>query len=115
MWFYHRFALSLQGDVEDLPYKRGIAVTYETVRAWGLKFGAGYAADFRKREARAGRTWHMDEVFSHMAGQLVYFWRAVDEHGQVLDVLAQEHHDTAAAERFFRRLLTPPAGHPTGS
>jgi len=42
----------------------------------------------------------------------VYLWRAVDEHGQVLDVLVQEHRDTAAAERFFRRLLGHTGGPP---
>ena len=56
-------------------------VSYETVRRWVAKFGADSADELRRR------------------------WRAVDEHGQTLDVLLQEHRDTAAAERFFRRLV----------
>ena len=67
VWLYNRFALSL-GDVEELLYERGVVVTYETVRAWVAKFGAHYAAALRKRAARPGRTWHMDEVFSRMPG-----------------------------------------------
>ena len=47
----------------------------------------------------------MDEVFTNIGGKQVYLWRAVDEHGQVLDILVQEKHDTDAAERFFRRLF----------
>lgn len=90
VWLYHRFALSLR-DVEELLLERGISVTYETVRAWVAKFGAQYAAALRKREARPGRTWHLDEVFSRVAGKQVYLWRAVDEDGQVLDILVQEH------------------------
>lgn len=104
VWLYHRFALSLR-DVEELLYERGIAVTYETVRAWVAKFGARFAAELRKREARPGRRWHLDEVFTRVGGKQVYLWRAVDEHGQVLDVLVQERRDTDAAERFFRQLL----------
>ncbi len=47
-----------------------------------------------------------------MGGKQVYLWRAVDEHGQVLDVLVQAHRDTGAAERFFRRLLGHAGGPP---
>ncbi len=111
VWLYHRFALSLR-DVEELLCERGIGVTYETVRAWVAKFGTRYAAELRTRAARPGRTWHLDEVFARMGGQQVYLWRAVDEHGQVLDVLVQAHRDTAAAERFFRHLLGTSGGPP---
>ncbi len=108
---YHRFALSLR-DVEELLYERGITVTYETVRAWVIKFGTPDAAELRKREAAPGRRWHLDEVFTRVGGKQVYLWHAVDEHGQVLDVLVQAHRDTAAAGRFFRRLLGHAGGPP---
>lgn len=111
VWLYHRFALSFR-DVEELLYERGIRVTHETVRAWVATFGTAYAAELRKREARPGRTWHLDEVFTRAGGQPVYRWRAVDEHGQGLDVLVQAHRDTTAAERFFRRLLGHAGGPP---
>lgn len=111
VWLYHRFALSLR-DVEELLYERGIRVTYETVRAWVAKFGPRYAAELRKRAARPGRTWHLDEVHTRIGRRPVYLWRAVDEHGQVLDVLVQEHRDAGAAGRFFRRLLGHAGGAP---
>lgn len=111
VWLYHRFALSLR-DVEELLYERGIDVTHQAIRAWVLKFGARYAAELRKREMRPGRRWHLDEAFARVGGRQVYLWRAVDEHGQVLDILVQEQRDTAAAERFFRRLLGHAGGPP---
>lgn len=104
VWLYHRFALSYR-DVEDLLFERGIVVTYETIRAWVEKFGIRYAARLRHRKQRPGRIWHMDEVFVRIRGQQVYLWRAVDEQGQVLDILVQDRRDTAAAERFFHHLL----------
>jgi putative transposase len=75
------------------------------VRRWVAKFGAYYADELRKREARPRRTWHLDEMATRVGGRLHWLWRAVDEHGQVLDVLLQAQRDTAAAGRFFRRLL----------
>jgi putative transposase len=108
---YLRFALSFR-DVEELLAERGVQVSYETVRRWVAKFGAHYGEELRRRGPRAGRTWHLDEMATRVGGQLGWLWRAVDEHGQTLDVLLQEHRDTAAAERFFRRLLAPTEGVP---
>lgn len=106
-----RFALSYRG-VEELLTERGIQVSYETIRRWVAKFGARYAAELRRREARRGRTWHLDEMAVRTGGRLHWLWRAVDEHGHTLDVLLQEHRDTAAAERFFGRLLVVAGGIP---
>ncbi len=108
---YLRFTLSFR-DVEEILAERGIAVSYETVRRWVTKFGAQYADEMRRREARRGRTWHLDEMAVRVGGRLQWLWRAVDEHGQTLDVLLQEHRDSAAAERFFRRLLAVTDGVP---
>ena len=47
----------------------------------------------------------MDEVFIRLQGVQHYLWRAVDQHGVVLDILVQERRDAKAAKRFFRRLL----------
>ncbi len=60
-------------------------VTYETVRQWCLKFGQTYANDLRRRRARLGDKWHLDEVFLTINGKMQYLWRAVDQHGTVLE------------------------------
>ena len=84
---------------------RGVALTYETVRAWCLKFGQTYANDLRHKSPRTGDRWHLDEVFVKINGRLHYLWRAVDQDGDVLDVLVQSRRDKKAAKKFFRRLL----------
>jgi putative transposase len=61
VWLYYRFHLSLR-DVEELLAERGVAVTYETIRAWCARFGPSYAAGLRRRRARSGDKWHLDEV-----------------------------------------------------
>ncbi|HET9117171.1 MAG TPA: DDE-type integrase/transposase/recombinase, partial [Pseudonocardiaceae bacterium] len=43
--------------------------------------------------------------FVKINGKLCYLWRAVDQHGNVLDVLVQSRRNAKAAKRFFRKLL----------
>jgi putative transposase len=59
----------------------------------------------RRRRPRPGDKWHLDEVFVKINGVTHYLWRAVDQQGTVLDILAQSRRDTGAARRFFRELL----------
>ena len=62
VWLYHRFCLSLR-DVEKLLAKRGIIVTYETIRQWCSKFGSEYARNLKRHQGRLGDIWYLDEVF----------------------------------------------------
>ena len=59
----------------------------------------------RRRLPRPGDQWHWDEVYLKINGQLHYLWRAVDQDGQVLDILLQTRRDKQAAKRFFKKLL----------
>ena len=86
VWLYHAFSLSFR-DVQLLLAERGIAVSYETVRRWSKKFGQHFARRLRRRRPRPGDRWHLDEVFIGIHGVQRYPWRAVDQHGVVLDIL----------------------------
>ena len=106
VWLYHRFSLSLSlRDVEDLLAERGVTVTYETIRQWCATFGLEYTRRLRSRRGRQGDTWYLDEVFVRLRGRQQYLWRAVDEDGDVIDILVQSRRNRRAAERFFRKLL----------
>ena len=104
LWVYHRFCLSFR-DVEDLLAERGIIVSYEAIRQWCWKFGPDYARRLKKKQGRLGDTWYLDELFVRINGQQQYLWRAVDQDGDVIDILLQSRRDQRAAERFLRRLL----------
>lgn len=104
VWLYFRFPLSFR-EVEELMLERGVVVSYETIRRWTLKFGQDYARALRRWHPGPGDKWHLDEVFIKINGEQKYLWRAVDQDGNVLDVLVQNRRDTAAARRFFRKLL----------
>ena len=104
VWLYHCFCLSLR-EVELILAQRGIEVSYESIRAWGLRFGRSFANALKRRRPRPGDKWHLDEVFIRMRGKLHYLWRAVDQHGTVLDILVQSRRNAKAARRFFQKLL----------
>ncbi len=104
VWLYFRFPLSLR-MVEEMLAARGIAVSHETVRQWGLKFGQAFVDRVRRRLPCPGDKWHLDEVVSTIAGKKHGLWRAVDQDGAVLDILVQSRRDKAAAKKFFRKLL----------
>jgi putative transposase len=104
VWLYFRFCLSFR-DVEELLLERGVVVTYEAIRKWCGKFGQTYANQLRRRRPRPGDKWHMEEVCLTIKGERHYLWRAVDQDGNVLDILVQRRRNKQAAKKFFRKLL----------
>jgi putative transposase len=104
VWLYFRFCRSFR-DVEELLLERGVVVTYEAIRKWCRKFGQQYANQLRRRRPRRGDKWHLDEMVLTIKGERHYLWRAVDQEGNVLDILAQRRRDKRAAKKFFRKLL----------
>ena len=89
VWLYYRILLSYR-DGEELLAERGIAVSYETIRRWCRTFGQTCADGLRRRRARPGDTWHLDEVQLKINGRTLWRWRAVDQAGIVRDILVQQ-------------------------
>jgi putative transposase len=77
----------------------------QTVRQWCLRFGQSYANQLRRRRARLGDKWFLDEVFLKINGETYYLWRTVDQDCTVLNILVQSRRHKAAAKRFSRKLL----------
>ncbi|MBB5746261.1 IS6 family transposase [Brevundimonas variabilis] len=104
VWLYFWFSLSFR-DVEELMAARGIEVSYETIRCWTIKFGPLIAHRLRKRRPAPSPRRHLDEVVCSIGGKRMFLWRAVDDEGEVLDVLVQRRRDTEAALKLIKRLL----------
>jgi putative transposase len=104
VYLYFRFPLSLR-MVEEMLAVRGIEVSHETVRKWGLKFGREIANGIRQRRPQGGDKWHLDEMVVTIVGKKHYLWRAVDQDGFVLEALVQSRRDKKAAKRLLRKLL----------
>ena len=100
-------------SVMELLAERGIDVSRRTVLRWVQTFGPLLAAEVRKHRRPLGTTCYVDEVFFFRGTDKRYLYRAVDEHGQVIDVLFREHRDTESAVAFFRQALTRTGWRPT--
>lgn len=108
---YFRFTLSLR-DVDELLAQRGVEVSYETIRCWTTKFGPLIAANLHRRRSPPTGRWRLDEMVVKIGWKRMYLWRAVDDEGEVLDVLVQKRRDRAAALKLLRRLLRNQWIHP---
>src|SRR5262245_27013858 len=102
-------------SVMVLLAERGIDVSPRTVLRWVQTFGPRLAAEVRQHRRRPGSTWYVDEVFfiRKKGEEKRYLYRAIDEHGQVLDVLFRDHRDSESAKAFFRRTLGSVGAAPT--
>jgi len=104
VWLYFRFTLSFR-DVEEMLAARGIDVSYETIRCWTIKFGPQIARNLKRKRPPPSPRWHLDEVVCSIGGKRMYLWRAVDDEGEVLDVVVQKRRDHDAALTLLKRLV----------
>jgi hypothetical protein len=105
-----RFPLSLR-NVEDFLHKRGIEISYETVRFWWNRFGPMFAAEIRRNRVSRIRgysnwQWPLDEVFVKINGETHYLWRAVNHEGEVLETYVTKRRDHKAALKFLRKSMS---------
>lgn len=104
VWLYVRCNLSLR-DVEEMLAERGVGVSYETIRRWVKTFGPQIARRLRCDRPRAHPQWHLDEMYDSIGDRWMYLWRAIDQEGEVLDILVQTTRNKRAALKLMRKLL----------
>ena len=102
--WYLRYGLSYR-DVEELLAERGIEVDHVTIYRWVQRFTPLLIDAARPCRHAPGDRWFVDETYVKVAGQWVYLYRAIDQFGQVIDVLVSEKRNLAATHLFFTRLL----------
>ena len=112
IWHYARFTLSFR-DVEDLLAERGLAISYEIVPRWFLKFGAPIARNLRHVRPTPSDQWHLHEMVIVIRGRRHWLWRAVDNEGEVLNFLVQSKRNAKAALKLMRKLLKKHGWVPT--
>ena len=74
-------------DVEGLLAERGIAVDHVTMHRWVQRFARLFADAARPLLHASGDRWFVHETYDKVADQWRYMYRAVDQYGQVIDVL----------------------------
>ena len=109
MRWYLRFGLSYR-DVEELLADRGVEVDHTTVLRWVARFTPLFVEAARPCRHTSGDRWFVDETYVKVRGRWRYLYRAVDQFGQVVDVLLSPNRDQKAARRFFTRALAGATG-----
>jgi IS6 family transposase len=92
-------------DVEELMAERGVQVDHVTIYRWVQRFTPILAETARCARHAIGSRWQVDETYVKVAGCWRYVYRAVDEHGQVVDVYVSPRRDSGAVWRFFHRAV----------
>ena len=109
--WYLRFGLSYR-DLEELLAERGTEVDHVTLYRWAQHFAPLVIEAARPCRHAVGGRWFVDETYVKVSGVWRYVYRAVDQHGQVIDVYVSRRSDIAAARRFFTGVLAD-HGQPT--
>lgn len=104
VFFYVRYAVSYR-DLEEIMAERGVAVDHATLNRWVVKYSPLIACQARRRKAKTGCSWRMDETYIQVRGKWTYFYRALDKFGKTLDFMLSEQRDEAAASAFFARTI----------
>jgi transposase-like protein len=102
--WYLRYGLSYQ-DVEELLAERGIEVDHVIIYRWVQRFTPLVIEAARPCRHSVGDRWFVDETYLRVAGVWRYVYRAVDQYGQVIDVLVSKRRNVAAATKFFQMML----------
>jgi IS6 family transposase len=110
--WYLRYGLSYR-DLEELLAGRGIGVDHVTLDRWVQRFAPLVIDAARPCRQLAGERWFVDETYVQVSWVWSYVYRAVDQHGQVIDVYVSQRRDLASARGFFTAALTA-HGDPAG-
>lgn len=102
--WYLRYGLSYR-DVEELLAERGIEVDHVTIYRWVQRFTPLLIDAAWPCRHACGDRWFVDETYVKVAGRWIYLYRAIDQFGKVIDVLAAEKRDLAATRQFFAHAL----------
>jgi transposase, IS6 family len=102
--WYLRFGLSYR-DLEELLAERAVDVDHVTLYRWVQRFTPQLVDAARPSRHSGGDRWFVDETYVKVSGEWRYLYRAVDQFGQVIDVMLSQRRDALAARRFFDGVL----------
>jgi transposase, IS6 family len=85
--------------------ERGIEVDHVTVYRWVQTFSSEFVDAAGPSRRSAGDRWFVDETYVKVAGRWTYLYRAIDQHGQVIDILVSKRRDRSAARSFFAQAV----------
>ena len=102
--YYLAYKLSYR-EIEEVFAERNIHFDHSTLNRWVIKYALQLEAIFRKKKRRVSGSWRMDETYIKIKGQWVFYYRAVDKYGAIIDFYLSETRDEPAARAFFDKAI----------
>lgn len=102
--YYLAYKLSYR-EIEEIFAERNIHFDHSTLNRWVIEYAPQLEASFRKRKRKVAGSWRMDETYIKIKGKSVYYYRAVDKYGAVIDFYLSERRDEPAARAFFEKAI----------
>lgn len=102
--YYLAYKLSYR-DIEEIFAERNIYFDHSTLNRWVIKYSPQLEANFRTRKRNVADSWRMDETYIKIKGKWIYYYRAVDKHGAIVDFYLSETRDEPAVRAFFDKAL----------
>jgi transposase-like protein len=102
--YYLAYKLSYR-EIEEMFAERNIHFDHSTLNRWVIKYAPQLEAIFRKKKRLVSGSWRMDETYIKIKGLWVYYYRAVDKFGAVIDFYLSETSDEKAAHAFFTKAI----------
>ncbi|AQS36882.1 transposase [Shewanella psychrophila] len=102
--YYLAYKLSYR-EIEEIFAERNIHFDHSTLNRWVIKYAPQLEAIFRKKKRRVSGSWRMDETYIKVKGRWVYYYRAVDKYGAIIDFYLSETRDEPAARAFFNKAI----------
>ena len=91
--------------MEEILLERGVVVDHSTLNRWVIRYSLLIAKAAMKNKRASAGSWRVDETYIKVKGQWVYYYRAVDKHGDTLDFMLSERRDEEAATSFFEQAI----------
>ncbi|WP_259649679.1 IS6 family transposase [Shewanella sp. MBTL60-007] len=102
--YYLAYKLSYR-EIEEIFAERNIHFDHSTLNRWVIKYAPLLEALFRKKKRRVSGSWRMDETYIKVKGRWLYYYRAVDKYGAIIDCYLSETRDEPAARAFFSQAI----------
>ncbi|WP_045422450.1 IS6 family transposase [Vibrio jasicida] len=102
--YYLAYKLSYR-EIEEIQLERGVIVDHATINRWVIKFTPLLEHNLRRKKKAVSGSWRMDETYVKVKGEWLYYYRAVDKCGDVIDYFLSPTRDEAAAKAFLNKAL----------
>jgi putative transposase len=102
--YYLAYKLSYR-EIEEIFAERNIHFDHSTLNRWVIKYSPQLEANFRTIKRNVADSRRMNETYIKIKGKWVYYYRAVDKHGAIVDFYLRETRDKPAARAFFDKAL----------